>query len=1083
MKEKLTRLLAKRLFVCMLLCIYCLSGYQHTVCANNYRAGSQNILKTNVSLESSSATLKEVLNQLSGKSKVKFIYSENDIRGVVYDHLEFKDQPLDEVLEAILSPHKLTYTQMNDRVIVRQAQQPGGVRGKVYDAESGETLVGASIVVEGTTKGTTTDMDGKYTLSGLEPGTYNIVVSFVSYQKKKFTGIRVTSGNFTLLDVPLNPATEDIGEVEVVGRIDVKTAPIRNTDEVSLIQNIRTSDLMVTGISSEQISKSLDRDASDVVKRAPGVSMLNNFVLIRGMSPRYTQTYINGMQMSSTESFQRAFAFDLIPSGVIDAIDIYRMPAPELPGGFGGGIIKVRTKRSQTARRFQISLSGDLDTENSFKDLYTGSNDADNDWIGMGNDDRKFLPQLENLPPYDLYPAERLDQLKTMKPVNNLEKSHHSLNRSFGINYYDSWLIGGVRVNNLTSLNYTYKREANTNYRFYYSSLWADGTIEGGIERLDSISSEKVRLNALQSFNVVINDNHHVSFDFFANRNASDANSISHRATFGSAANRLSDSIPKDIQVQYSYKTNDLYSGQLSGTHKLGKHTFEWSYGLSKFESFVPDQEIFDFKYIKNAGQAGTEQAYQYHFPATSSGANSRSSYKIEEEGENAALNYVFTLNENSKLKAGGAYTRQDRTSVSSDYYWISHPSSGSADTYFYAPSPWLNLSELLGPDLYNMNAVAVKDFEEKLTDNNYRYDHEIWAAYMAWKQSFFNQKLDVYGGLRYEYEIAQLYDKNGDAVTEVRTNMNGETIIFDLEGPYQNHWLPSVNLAWHINEKQKLRAGYGKTIDRVFARERSLDYYRSVEDGKIYTGNQVLKNAKLDNADLRWEYYPSESEFIAAGLFYKRIKDPIENTESEGEKAIYVLAVNYKEAKLYGFEVEIRKNLGFIPLSWADRFSLIANISYTHTDITDSFFSKGSLIWTQEVQGDRSLTGSTPFLINANLYYTDPKFKTQVAVNYNRASETLCATGDKEFGYLYQDPYARLDFTLIQPLGKYFKLKAGVQNIFKDDITGWRDRDFDGEKRPGVPSSYEGVDVSDIGNAMRLSTIRKIFLGLTVSF
>ena len=195
------------------------------------------------------------------------------------------------------------------------------------------------------------------------------------------------------------------------------------------------------------------------------------------------------------------------------------------------------------------------------------------------------------------------------------------------------------------------------------------------------------------------------------------------------------------------------------------------------------------------------------------------------------------------------------------------------------------------------------------------------------------------------------------------------------------------------------------------------------------------------------------------------------------------MLAVNYKEAKLYGFEVEIRKNLGFIPLNWAGRFSLIANISYTHTDMTDSFFSKGSLQWTDEVPGDRPLVGSTPFLINANFYYTDPKFKTQAAVNYNRASETLYAAGDKEFGYLYQDPYARLDLTLIQPMGKYFKLKAGVQNIFKDDMTGWRDRDFDGEKRPDVASSNGQKTVYDIGNAMRLSTIRKIYLGLTVSF
>ena len=1043
-----------------------------------------------VSVRFENITLKDALNRIKKSVPVSFAYSEKDVNVGIRVSGNFHKTPFPEVLDQLLVSNGYLYKEQDRIILVSPAPKPekpvpkGGVRGKVYDTATGETLVGASIIVEGTTRGTTTDMKGQYALSGLEPGTYSIVVSFVSYQKKKFTKIRVTSGNNTLLNVPLNPASENISEVEVVGRIDVKTAPIRNTDEVSLISTIRTSDLMVTGISSEQISKSLDRDASDVVRRAPGVSMLNNFVLIRGMSPRYTKTYINGMEMSSSESFQRAFAFDLIPSGVIDAIDIYRMPAPELPGGFGGGIIKVSTKRSQTARRFQISLSGDYDTDNSFKDLYTGSNSSDKDWLGMGSDDREFRSQLKDLPAYELYPAERLEQLKTMRPVNDLEKSHHSLNRSLGINYYDSWLIRGVRINNLTSLNYSYKRQAHTNYRFYYSNLveHEDGYkyIDGGIERLDSISAEKVRLNALESLNLVINNHHEVSFNFFVNRNATDANSMSPRATYSSAAYRLSDAIPKDIQTLYSYKTNDLYSGQLSGTHRFGKQEVAWRYGRSKFTSYVPDQEIFNFDYIQEEG------LYRFYFPETANeGENSRSSYTIEEKGENAALDYVFTLNRNSKLKAGGSYSKQNRTSVSSDYYWIAHHTTNSTgwDYQMDASAPWLHLSELLGPGLYDASAAAPRDFVRLKTDNNYRYDNKIWAGYLAWKQSFLSQKLELYGGMRYEYEYAQLFDKSGEAVTEETTYTGEGSVLYDLEGPYLNHWLPSISLSWNLNEKQKLRAGYGKTLDRAFARERSLDEYKSIEEGKNYVGNKVLKNASLDNADLRWEYYPSENEFISAGLFYKHIKNPIENSESEGESSTYVVAVNYKKANLYGAEAEIRKNLGFIPVSWTDRFSLIANVSYTHTKVSGGYFSKGSLTWVDEGTGDRPLVGTTPFLVNANLYYTDPNWKTQLALNYNYSSQTLYATSDTEYGYLYQDPHDQVDLTLIQPFGKYITLKAGVQNLFKNDITGWRDRDFDGEKRPDVESSFKGDPVYDIGNAMRISTLRKIYLGLTFSF
>ena len=1085
MKEKLTRLLANRLFVCMLLCIYCLSGYQHTVCANNYRAGSQNILKTNVSLESSSATLKEVLNQLSGKSKVKFIYSENDIRGVVYDHLEFKDQPLDEVLEAILSPHKLTYTQMNDRVIVRQAQQPGGVRGKVYDAESGETLVGASIVVEGTTKGTTTDMDGKYTLSGLEPGNYTFVVSFVSYQKKKFTNIRITSGNNTLLDVPLNPATENIAEVEVVGRIDVKTAPIRNTDEVSMISNIRTSDLMVTGISSEQISKSLDRDASEVLKRAPGITLQNNFVVIRGLAPRYTQTYLNGMPMNSTESFQRAFSFDIIPSGIIDNITINRSPAPELSGGFGGGIVNVGTRQGQTARRIQLSVSGEYDTDNSFTDLNTGSNDTHKDWYGGGSDDRDFIKDLKGLPKYDLYPEERIAQLKTMRPVNDLERTNHSLNRSIGINYFDSWKIGNVRLNNLTSFNYSYKREAYTSYHYHYSSILEDGRIDGGIERRDSISNEKVRLNVLEAFNVEINKNHKIKVDFFANRNAVDANAISPYASYGTTAVRLNDSIPKDVQVMYMYRTDDLFSGRISGEHTLGRHNIQWGYGHSKFKSYTPDIEIFDFHYsVKKGGH--------YYFDLISDnggsdGTMSRSNITIEEKGDNANLDYVFNLNPNSKLKAGAAYSSQDRTSNARDYMWQSKEGNGYYDE-LNSMTPWNNLSETLTATIYDYDAVSVDFVNQTNQNNSYEYKNEIMAGYLAWKQGFFNQKLDLYGGVRYERENVRLYDQNGELLDKFYTYVDGvRTLMIDMDGPVINHWLPSLYATWNINENQKLRAGYGKTLDRPFARERSKSLFKAVDEGLVYIGSPVLQNAKLDNVDLRWEIYPNSGGFLALGAFYKHIKNPIENQVNEGEKSTKVVPVNFRKADLYGGEIEIRKNLGFIPVSWADRFSVIANASYTYTRVKNECFSRLSLVWGNGSGGDdhRPLSGTAPFLANFNLYYTAPRWKTKLAANYTYTGEMLYALGEAEYGALYKDAYHQLDLTAIQPLGRYMTVKAGVKNLFKQDITGWRDKDFDGEKRIGVEVPYRDgpYTTADIGNALRISTLRIIYLSLQVSF
>ena len=64
----------------------------------------------------------------------------------------------------------------------------GSLRGLVVDSETGETLIGVNVVLEGTLKGTATDIDGKYILRAIEPGTYTLIVSYISFTTQRITG-------------------------------------------------------------------------------------------------------------------------------------------------------------------------------------------------------------------------------------------------------------------------------------------------------------------------------------------------------------------------------------------------------------------------------------------------------------------------------------------------------------------------------------------------------------------------------------------------------------------------------------------------------------------------------------------------------------------------------------------------------------------------------------------------------------------------------------------------------------------------------------------------------------------------------
>jgi len=139
------------------------------------------------------------------------------------------------------------------------------ITGNISDASTKETLVGATVVIQGTTQGTITDFDGNFKIDKLNPGIYNIVVSFVSYDSQ-ILKVDLKSSTTQDLKIELKSATLDIGEINIV-------AQRRDNTEIALLSSLKTQNLIVSGISAQQISKSQDKDAAEVIRRVPGIRL------------------------------------------------------------------------------------------------------------------------------------------------------------------------------------------------------------------------------------------------------------------------------------------------------------------------------------------------------------------------------------------------------------------------------------------------------------------------------------------------------------------------------------------------------------------------------------------------------------------------------------------------------------------------------------------------------------------------------------------------------------------------------------------------------------------------------------------
>jgi hypothetical protein len=206
-------------------------------------------------------------------------------------------------------------------------QTTASLKGQIIDKSSGMGVPGAALIIESLKKGSAANSDGNFKIDFLTPGSYKVKVSALSYKSVEITDVILKSG-LNELNVVIEEDVNLLNEVVV-------TSVKRMNSELAVIQASRQADAVVSGISSRTISKSQDRSAAEVVKRIPGVSVINDrYIMVRGLASRYNNVWVNNASVPGTEADSRSFSFDMIPGSQIESIMIVKSPSAELPSDF-----------------------------------------------------------------------------------------------------------------------------------------------------------------------------------------------------------------------------------------------------------------------------------------------------------------------------------------------------------------------------------------------------------------------------------------------------------------------------------------------------------------------------------------------------------------------------------------------------------------------------------------------------------------------------------------------------------------------------------------------------------------------------
>lgn len=232
--------------------------------------------------------------------------------------------------------------------------QTGTITGRVYDEINNEPLPFANVVIEGTTNGTTTDIDGNYTLN-VEPGLYNVTASFIGYTNKSEYEVQVTFSRPTELNFGLSESSSTLQEVEVSAQ-DRITRKVESPVSVSTL-----------GINEIQRNPGGNQDISLVIQSLPGVASTPNFrndIIIRGGAPNENSFFLDGIEIPSINHFATQGSsggpVGLLNVNFIREVDLYTSAFPVEKANALSSVLDIKLKDGRKDRIggiFQVGAS------------------------------------------------------------------------------------------------------------------------------------------------------------------------------------------------------------------------------------------------------------------------------------------------------------------------------------------------------------------------------------------------------------------------------------------------------------------------------------------------------------------------------------------------------------------------------------------------------------------------------------------------------------------------------------------------------------------------------------------------------
>lgn len=886
------------------------------------------------------------------------------------------------------------------------AKGKGAIWGTVKDTKFSEGVTEAQVQVMGRPEKTVADVDGRYRLE-LPPGKYSIRVRYELYRPSRLDQIEVKAGRVQRVDFELVPDETSVEEVLIEEDAD------STTNEGQALERKRSA-AVGDGVGRAEIARTPDRNAAEAAQRVVGATIVaGRFVFVRGLGERYTNALLNGAPLPSPEPDRNTVPLDLFPSLVLDSLVITKQFTPDMPGDFAGGSVRINTRDFPRQPLLQLSVSGAFNSNATFQER-PASYGSRSDWLGFDGGRREFPSAIPNrkLDAAGATEQERIDYGYHINTPMGTKRKVSPPNWGFSAVVGDSYKLSpNVKAGGMLALTYGQTFQL----REVLSRRYTNGALPDGSPTLlvvDEFSGEQgiasVRWGLFGSTALELDKRHTLKLLGMHSQSADDLTTElegSYETSPGQTYHT----------THMEYVSRALNFLQLQGEHRFPKQKnleIGWHLSIAVADRDQPDTRDVRYQQTVKDDVAG------WQFAPDLSGEHSwmQQSDRTLTAGLDVTQPLIESADHDTKLKVGTMIVSRDREFLARRFRLEPARTPGSIyNAVSFCPgTTWdpncpgfLFQQNLIRPDGLLLDEWTLK-FDQ------YETGLDVYALY-GMLDTKVTKDLRAVAGLRTEitYQSFAGFDPFDRAGTELRSQI------------YQADYLPALSVVYAASEKSNIRFGATQTVARPQLREISPALFTSYSGDLSVQGNPQLKITRIINLDLRYELFPTLKEVLAASVFYKNFRDPIE--EIIGGTGLLSFA-NADAANLIGVELEGRKSLDVLAPALAN-FTAIGNLTlvYSRVQLGDQKATA--------TNAERALSNQSPYVINMAIDYSNEKSQTDMRVLYNVSGPRIAVVGANGLPDTYELPRHQLDLSAAQKFSKRFELKFQALNVLASPV------------------------------------------------